>query len=121
VTVVIFATMLMVMVVAGAMSLSLENWVSPTARHLTFLGLAGLFLALGHVGLLLAYRLGRTATIAPFFYSFALWGVVSGLIIWGELPNDLALTGIALIVASGIAIVLLDQRKGREVGLSDAL
>lgn len=121
VTVVIFATMIMVTIAGGAMSLALETWVAPTARHLTFVALAGLFLAFGHVGLLLAYRLGRTATIAPFFYSFALWGVASGLLIWGDLPNALALTGIALIVASGIAIVLLDQRKGHQVELSDAL
>ena len=84
VTVVMFATMLMVMVLAGAMSLGIETWAAPTGRHLTFLGLAGLFLALGHAGLLLAYRLGRTASVAPFFYCFALWGVVSGLVIWGE-------------------------------------
>jgi drug/metabolite transporter (DMT)-like permease len=121
VTVVILATMIMVMIAGGAMSLALETWVAPTARHLAFLALAGLFLAFGHVGLLLAYRLGRTATIAPFFYSFALWGLASGLLIWGDLPNALALTGIALIVASGIAIVLLDQRKGHQVELSDAL
>ena len=120
VTVVIFATMLMVMVVAGAMSLGIETWAAPTGRHLTFLGLAGLFLALGHAGLLLAYRLGRTASVAPFFYCFALWGVVSGLVIWGELPNALALTGIALIAGSGVAIVVLDQRRGRkEVALAD--
>jgi drug/metabolite transporter (DMT)-like permease len=74
VTVVIFATMLMVMVVAGTMSLGIETWAAPTGRHLTFLGLAGLFLALGHTGLLLAYRLGRTASVAPFFYCFALLG-----------------------------------------------
>ena len=122
VTVVIFATMLMVMVVAGAMSLGIETWAAPTGRHLTFLGLAGLFLALGHAGLLLAYRLGRTASVAPFFYCFALWGVVSGLVIWSELPNDLALTGIALIAGSGVAIVVLDQRRGRkEVALADTL
>jgi hypothetical protein len=48
--------------------------------------------------------------------------VVSGLVIWGELPNDLALTGIALIAGSGVAIVVLDQRRGRkEVALADAL
>jgi hypothetical protein len=75
---------------------------------------------LGHAGLLLAYRLGRTASVAPFFYCFALWGVVSGLVIWGELPNALALTGIALIAGSGVAIVVLDQRRGRkEVALAD--
>ena len=83
--------MLMVMVVAGVMSVSLENWVAPTGRHLAFLGFAGLFVTFGHIGLLLAFRLGRTASVAPFFYSFALWGVLSGLIIWGTLPNALAL------------------------------
>jgi drug/metabolite transporter (DMT)-like permease len=122
VTVVIFATMLMVMVVAGAMSLGIETWAAPTDRHLTFLGLAGLFLALGHAGLLRAYRLGRTASVAPFFYCFALWGVVSGFFIWGELPNALALSGIALFAGSGVAIVVLGQRRGRkEVALADAL
>jgi drug/metabolite transporter (DMT)-like permease len=120
VTVAILATMLMLMA-AGAMSLGVETWTAPTGRHLAFLGLAGLCVAFGHFGLLLAYRLGRTASVAPFFYSFALWGVVSGLVIWGELPNALALTGIALIAGSGVAIVTLGQRRGRkEIALSDA-
>ena len=120
--VVILATMLMMIVAAGVMSLGLETWVAPTGRHLAFLGVAGLCVAFGHFGLLLAYWLGRTSTVAPFFYSFALWGVVSGLIVWGELPNALALAGIALIAGSGIAIVVLDQRRGRkENALSDAL
>jgi drug/metabolite transporter (DMT)-like permease len=80
------------------------------------------FVSLGHSGLLLAYRLGRTASVAPFYYSFALWAVVSGLIVWGELPNALALAGISLIAGSGIAIVVLDQRRGRKViALSDAI
>ena len=90
VTVVTFATTLMVMGASAALSLSVETWTAPTGRHLAFLSAAGLFVTLGHAGLLLAYRLGRTATIAPFFYSFALWGVVSGLIVWRALPNPLA-------------------------------
>jgi drug/metabolite transporter (DMT)-like permease len=123
VTVVILATMLMLTAAAGAMSLGIETWAAPTGRHLAFVGLAGLLVALGHSGLLLAYRLGRTASVAPFFYSFALWGVVSGLVVWGELPNALALAGIALIVGSGVAIVVLGQRQGRsgEVASMDAL
>ena len=122
VMVVAFATILMGMVAAGAMSLALETWAAPTARHLSFLGFAGLLLPFGHVGLLLAYRLGRTASVAPFFYSFALWGVVAGLIVWGALPNTLALVGIALIAGSGIAIVILDRRRSHEeIALTDAL
>jgi drug/metabolite transporter (DMT)-like permease len=70
---------------------------------------------------LLAYRLGRTAAVAPFFYSFAIWAVLSGLLVFGALPNALALAGIALIVASGVAIVLLDQRRGEAIALTEAL
>jgi drug/metabolite transporter (DMT)-like permease len=95
-----------------ALSLGVEVWTAPTNRHLAFLGAAGLFVTFGHAGLLLAYRLGRTALIAPFFYSFALAGVVAGLIVWRTLPNPLALAGIALITVSGVAIVLLEQRGG---------
>jgi drug/metabolite transporter (DMT)-like permease len=40
--------------------------------------------------------------------------VLSGLIVWHELPNPLAFSGIALIIASGVAIVILDQRRGRD-------
>jgi drug/metabolite transporter (DMT)-like permease len=122
VMVVTFATNVMVMVVAAVlMSLGLESWQAPMGWHLAFLSFAGLFVTLGHVGLLLAYRLGRTAAVAPFFYSFALWAVLSGLLVFGVLPNALALVGIALIAGSGVAIVLLDQRRGEEIALTEAL
>ena len=122
VTMIAFVTTVMVMVAAGAMSRGVETWIAPTGRDLAFLGAAGLFVTLGHAGLLLAYRLGHTAAIAPFFYSFALWAVLSGLIVWGALPNPLALAGIAVIAGSGVAIVLFDQRSGRPaVALTEAL
>ncbi len=121
VMVVTFATNVLVMGTAAAMSLGFESWRAPTGRHLAFLGFAGLFVTLGHVGILLAYRLGRTAAVAPFFYSFALWGVLSGLFVFGALPNALALAGIALIAGSGVAIVLLDGRRGEGIALTEAL
>jgi hypothetical protein len=38
------------------------------------------------------------------------------------LPNALALAGIALIAGSGVAIVVLDQQRGRrQIALADAL
>ena len=121
VSVVIWTTVMMGMLVGGAMSLAFETWVPPAPRHLGLLVLAGLFVALGHVLLLLAYRLGRIARVAPFFYSFALWAVVASVLVWGEVPNALALTGIGLIVGSGIAILLIDTRRGRPVELTEAL
>ena len=116
-----FATNVMVMLASGLMSFGFESWRAPAAWHLAFLGLAGLFVTFGHIGVLLAYRLGRTAAVAPFFYSFAVWAVLSGLVVFGALPNALALAGIALVISSGVAIVVVDQRRGEEIALTEAL
>ena len=122
VMVVALATNVIVMLAAALMARGFEAWVVPSGRHLAFLGAAGLCVTIGHIGIISAYRLGRTATIAPFFYSFALWGVLAGLIVWGALPNAVALAGIALIASSGVAIILLDRRRGRAaVVLTEAL
>jgi drug/metabolite transporter (DMT)-like permease len=121
VMVVTFATNVIVMAASAVMLVGFERWQAPKDWHLAFLGFAGLFVTLGHVGLLLAYRLGRTAAVAPFFYSFALWAVLSGFFVFGVLPNALAHAGIALIAGSGVAIVLIDQRRGEEIALTEAL
>jgi drug/metabolite transporter (DMT)-like permease len=113
VTVVTLVTTLMVLAVAGAISLAFEAWTPPTGRHIAFLGAAGVLVTLGNAAVMLAYRIGRAAAVAPFFYSFAVWGVVSGAVVWGAWPNPLALAGIALIAGSGVALVLFDQRRRR--------
>jgi drug/metabolite transporter (DMT)-like permease len=109
VTVVVLATNLTVTAAAGAMSFWHEAWVAPSGGHLAWLVAAGLLVTLGHAGVLLAYRLGRASVIAPFFYSFALWGVMAGVVVWGAWPNPAALAGIALIVVSGVSIVVLNR------------
>jgi drug/metabolite transporter (DMT)-like permease len=113
--VVTFATNLIVMTCSGIMTLAREDWIAPDDRHLLFVAAAGFFVTLGHFAIFLAYRLGSAAAVAPFFYTFAIWAVLSGLIVWGELPNALALAGILMVMASGLAIVLLDRQRLRRL------
>lgn len=100
---------------AGVMHLVTEQWVVPEAQHLLLLGGAGLFLIFGHFFIFMAYRVGPTGVVAPFYYFFTFWAVLSGLVVFGQFPNWLAISGIVLVVASGLAIVLLDERKRRLV------
>lgn len=105
-----------VVLIASGLGMALtEEVVMPNGQHLLYLLASGFFVTLGHYGVFMAYRLGAPGVIAPFFYSFAVWAVLSGLFIFGNLPNPLALIGIAAIVASGLAIVLLDRQKAREL------
>jgi drug/metabolite transporter (DMT)-like permease len=107
------ATNIVVLVSSGIGMVLTEEVVMPSTQHGLFLLASGFFVTLGHFGVFMAYRHGAPGVIAPFFYSFAVWAMLSGLIVFGELPNPLALVGIAAIVASGLGIILVDRRKAR--------
>jgi drug/metabolite transporter (DMT)-like permease len=106
-----FGAILVVMVGAGTISLFTEQWVMPQAHHLALLFAAGFFLMFGHFCLFTAYRVGEAGSVAPFYYMFTVWAVISGVVIFGTFPNTLAVIGIAFILASGVSIVLLDSRR----------
>jgi drug/metabolite transporter (DMT)-like permease len=108
-----FCAILMVMVGAGGVGVFTEQWVTPSLEHLALLFGAGFFLMIGHFCLFTAYRIGEAGSVAPFYYMFSVWALISGLAVFGYLPDLVAVTGIALILASGVTIVLIDGRKRR--------
>lgn len=113
----IVAVSAVVVVLAGAIAghLLLEDWVRPQAASLRLLAGAGFFLVFGHFFIFMAYRTGRTDAVAPFYYCFTLWAVVSGVFVFGHLPDPLSIAGMALVMASGCAIVVIDNRRRRLV------
>jgi drug/metabolite transporter (DMT)-like permease len=111
--VVAFCTLVLVMVGSGVLMVIFETWQAPTLRHILLLAASGLLLAAGHFLIFLAYRTGATAAVAPFYYMFTVWAVISGILVFGSFPNPLAIAGIVLILISGVAIVLLDERRRR--------
>lgn len=111
--IVAFCAILVVMTGAGLSHLALERWVMPETHHYWLLTAAGFFLIFGHYFIFMAYRVGSAGVVAPFYYFFTFWAVISGIVVFGQLPNALALGGIGLVVASGLAIVVLDERKRR--------
>ncbi|MBZ9740419.1 MULTISPECIES: DMT family transporter [unclassified Mesorhizobium] len=111
--IVAISAVVVVLIGAGAAHLMSERWVMPEARHLLLMAGAGFFLIFGHFFIFMAYRVGPTGAVAPFYYCFTVWAVISGLLVFGQFPNTLAVCGILLVVASGLTIVSLDQRKRR--------
>jgi drug/metabolite transporter (DMT)-like permease len=109
--VVAFGTLSLVMVGAGIAHGIFETWTAPAPMHWLYLAGSGLFLMFGHLFVFLAYRTGDVGAVAPFFYTFTLWSLVSGVLVFGTWPNPLALTGMLLILVSGVTIVTLDSRR----------
>ena len=111
--IVAISAVVVVLAGSGAAHLVSEQWVMPQGRHLLLIAGAGLFLIFGHFFIFMAYRVGPTSAVAPFYYCFTVWAVISGLLVFGQFPNALAVCGILLVMASGLAIVSLDERRRR--------
>lgn len=111
--VVAISAVLVVLVGSGVAHVTAETWVIPGPHHIALLAGAGLFLIFGHFFIFMAYRVGRPRIVAPFYYCFSVWAVFSGFVVFGELPNLLAMIGICLIMIAGLTIVLLDERRRR--------
>ena len=109
--IVAMSAVVVVMTAAGIAHLLTEDWVAPGTHHLPLLAGAGFFLIFGHFFIFMAYRIGPAPVVAPFYYTFSVWAVISGLVVFHEFPNTLAVWGILLIVGSGLVIVLLDRRR----------
>lgn len=79
---------------------------------LLFVGLA----ICGSLGLALigqAFRMAPAAIVAPFDYTALIWATGLGWLIWGEVPMLWTMLGAAIIVASGIIIILREARQAR--------
>jgi drug/metabolite transporter (DMT)-like permease len=109
------ATSVAIIALAGVLLLFQGEWRKPSPINLFYISLAGLCVAIGQAAVVIAYRNAEAVTLAPLFYSFAVWSVLSGLVIWGELPNTTAMLGIGLIVGSGLLLVRLGGRSNDPV------
>jgi drug/metabolite transporter (DMT)-like permease len=107
------ATILVVMFASALANSLFGHWVMPSPLHLAQLAGAGFFLMCGQFFVFMAYRLAPAGVVAPFNYTAALWAVFSGVVVFGDVPNAIGLTGIGLIVVSGVAVVMLGERRRR--------
>ena len=84
-----------------------------TPRDWFFLLLLGVLAGLGHWLLIGAFLAAPASLVAPFTYVQMLWATAYGWAIFGQLPDTLSATGMAIIVASGVWLVLHERRMGR--------
>lgn len=69
---------------------------------------------LGFVALnfmIVAYKTGEAAVVAPMQYSQMLWATLFGFLVFSETPERHTLIGAAVIIASGLYIVFRESRK----------
>jgi drug/metabolite transporter (DMT)-like permease len=84
-----------------------------TPRDGAILVALGLLAGLGHGLLIGAFLRAPASLVAPFTYVQMIWATAYGYIVFGQLPDGLSALGMAVIVASGVALFVHESRRAR--------
>lgn len=88
------------------------GWIALTPQQWIFLVLAGICGGVAQVFMTEAYRYAEASTVAPFEYSSLVLGVLVGYLVFSEMPTPYTLIGGAIVVGSGIFIILRERQLG---------
>jgi drug/metabolite transporter (DMT)-like permease len=81
---------------------ALEDWHGFGAREAFYLAGAGVFVAAANLLYISALRTGAISVVAPFRYTAAIWGVLLGFLVWGDIPDIWGFVGTFFIIGSGL-------------------
>ena len=86
----------------GMVLLLFQGSVMPQAWQAAYLAVAAIFLSSGYMFMVATLRLGELSATAPFRYTIMIFAITSGILVFGEFPDGLAIAGMALIVGTGL-------------------
>ena len=93
-------------VTLGGVALALSQGVAwPEPWQVGLLALAACFLSSGYLCMVATLRAGDVTGTAPFRYSVMVFAILSGILVFGEFPDGIAILGMGLIVVCGLYAV----------------
>lgn len=88
------------------------GWVTPTLADLGLLGLLGIVAMVAHICVTRSLKLAEASVVVPYQYTLIVWALVFGWFVFGDWPTPAMLFGAALIIAAGLALLVLERRAG---------
>ena len=86
------------------------GWRLPDFGDLSLLILTGILGGIGQILLTQSYRYADTSLLAPFEYTTMLWALLTGWLIFGELPQTAVIAGGLVVSAAGVFVVWRERR-----------
>ncbi|GLH80067.1 MULTISPECIES: DMT family transporter [unclassified Bradyrhizobium] len=80
-------------------------WVSPSGEQWILLVATGIIAAVAHLLIIKSFEWSNASTIAPFTYTEVVMGAILGYVVFNDAPDAYLFAGLAIIVASGIALL----------------
>ena len=81
-----------------------RDWVLPETFDLALMIFLGFNGAIAFYCMSKAYCVAPASTIAPFEFTYVIWAVVFGYLLWSEIPRTTTLAGLFILIGSSIYI-----------------
>ena len=85
-------------------------WPVPSPHAAAMVLAAAVLMSAGFICLVVAMRSAEMSALAPFRYCTILWAIILGIVVWGEVPDALAVLGILIVVGAGLASFMRERR-----------
>lgn len=86
------------------------GWVTPSLTDTALIGLLGIVAMVAHLCVTRSLKLAEASVVVPYQYTLIVWALVFGWLVFGDWPTPAMLAGSALIVAAGLALLVLERR-----------
>lgn len=87
--------------------------VMPYGIYWVWLFGVGLWASISHIMMSYALKFAPSATLAPLHYLEIVSAVILGFLIFGDLPNKMSITGMFIIIGSGLYVVFRERKLER--------
>jgi drug/metabolite transporter (DMT)-like permease len=91
-----------------------RDWIMPGGQDLLLMLAIGVIAAVGFYCLSQAYCVSEASAIAPFEFTYILWAVFFGYLLWDEMPAATTYIGILVLVSSSLYIWYRERHIGLE-------
>ena len=106
---ILFCSTVFVIIIAFATAPWL-GWIKVQAVGWALFLINGILNGGAHFLMIEALRLGEASAISPYKYTGLIWGVLLGLVVWGDVPSPWVIGGAILIAISGLSLLRNAQR-----------
>ena len=87
---------------AGFAGAPFEPWQPLSGYGAALLAVSAILVSVASMFIVRAFRGVEVSAVAPFRYAAVVWATLLGFLIWGQVPNALAVIGTLVIIASGL-------------------
>lgn len=99
---------------SGLLLLPFENWRLTSWWETLLIVVAGVSSTGGFYWVVEALRIGPTAAVMPFRYALIPYGVISGILVFGEWPDMTGVLGMAIVLGAGLYALHRERVRARE-------